>query len=142
MYGYCKKIETCPKSHDINSIIQTELNAEQRKKKNKKLAKYSIIEKSNEPSEKIENKPHSAGLDAFMTGYIMLNYINRFSKFKITDNLDHEKPELSHFDFCETRFKNNIALAGKDYPLSICKSNFATISIRHKEKKEKYFLKN
>lgn len=117
------------------------MNAEQRKKKNKKKAKYSIVEKSSVDTEIIENKPHNAGLDAFMTGYVMLNYINRFSKFKTIDNMDQDIIQLGHFDAFESRFRNNVSLAGKDYPLTICKSNFATISTKHKEKKEKYLNK-
>lgn len=149
LYGYCPKIETCQKSHDINLIIHAELQAGQRKRHKKLKNKSSPVEvksniELNVQSSKTggENQPHSAGLDAFMTGYVMLNYINKFTKFKKADELIDDmntEEEIFFKDIfqLESMFRNNISLAGKDYPLAVAKSNFSSISNGHKEKKER-----
>jgi hypothetical protein len=125
-----------------------ELNAEQRKKKNR--SKLKAVEKLAEPSNvavadlidtPVINQAHSAGLDAFMTGYSMLNYMNKFTKFRRDICGQTEIVELSEIYQLELRFRNNIYLAGKDYPLVVTKSNFATTSVNHRNKQEK-LLKN
>ncbi len=143
-YGYCHKIETCPKSHDVKLIIQMEMNKENKKKKNRVISKackilteLSTVEVTDQLEVPVLNQIHSAGLDAFMTGYSMLNYINKFTNFKTNACRNTEIVELSEIDELETKFRNNIYLAGKDYPLFITKSNFTTTSVNHKNKKEK-----
>lgn len=144
VYGYCPKIETCTKSHDINLIIQTEL-MNQHKKRNKSKNKIqqatkteAPIESEKETESEVTNMPHSAGLDAFMTGYVMLNYINRFTKFTTSDrDIQNKKVLFSDINELETKFRNNVSLAGKDYPLVVSKGNFTSISIGHKDKKER-----
>ncbi len=144
-YGFCAKIETCSKSHDVNAIIQAELN---KKKSNKKqnlvqtnqetslLATNSEINQSNDL-----NQIHNAGLDSFMTGYVMLNYINKFTKFKvISDLLNNDKLNFQLNDFDLENIKNKVYLTGKDYPLMIRRSNFATTSQNHKEKRKNSLL--
>lgn len=130
-------------------IIHAELQAGQRKRQRKLKTKSSTVEvKSNlELNVEIskpgaENQPHSAGLDAFMTGYVMLNYINKFTKFKraaelIDDMNTEEKIFFKDIFQLESMFRNNISLAGKDYPLVVAKSNFSSTSNGHKEKKER-----
>lgn len=137
MHGYCAKIETCNKSHDINLIIQAELL----KKKPRKS--YQIESESNEsnPKETLVdeakneiNKAHSAGLDSFMTGFILLNYINKTCKFET--GLENFEPTLNLNSLNLESIKNKIYLTGKDYPLMVRKSNFATTSLNHKEKQK------
>jgi hypothetical protein len=150
VYGYCQNIETCTKSHDINLIIQNELLEEKRKKRKRQKNRKSIdIEeeiteinvefKAEDENRKADNQPHSAGLDAFMTGYVMLNYINKFTKFEKSkaDEIYSEKVLLKDIHKLESLFRNNISLAGKDYPLVVAKSNFISISNAHREKKER-----
>lgn len=140
VYGYCPKIETCSKSHDIHLIIQTELNSESRKKK--KRSNENKSEDVNTPeiegheiSQVVLNQSHSAGLDAFMTGYVMLNYVNKFTTFCIlNENESAGIVNFSEIDKLESQFRNNIYLAGKDYPLVVAKSNFVSTSIGHREK--------
>lgn len=158
VYGYCPVIESCKKSHDINLIIHAELNSGQKKKKNKEHLMNienctENVEKSedivdNTESNKKVNHSHSAGLDAFMTGYVMLNYINKFTKFNKIENEEelevNNVSKVLHFyeiEKLESSFKNNISLAGKDYPLVVSKSNFTSISTNHKEKKERLLNK-
>jgi target of EGR1 protein 1 len=153
MYGFCAKIEKCNKSHDINLIIQTELNTAQNKKnrKNKKNSqKEQLVSKENNTNEtnissslgdnnfnletanntltcsidkerdKFTIKPnqtHNAGLDAFMTGYVMLNYINKFAKFNENNinifNGNTKYIGLNEIEDLLTIFRNNIYLVSK-----------------------------
>ena len=157
-HGYCKNTEKCDKSHDINLIIKSEVN---QKSKKKKKSKQSEAKTSNEDSnetkmetegnseenlqtekevEKI-NQMHSAGLDAFMTGYAMLNYLNKYSKLKLK-NAENSNQLLKLNDFEKLdEFNFKIYLTGKDYPLMVQKSNFATNSTTHKEKRLKLMNK-
>ena len=156
VYGFCTRIETCSKSHDINLIIQTELNSASRKKRSKLKSKPPADNETpandannlattsdsasvqDEPTTK-QNQSHSAGIDAYMTGYVLLNYINKFTKFKLDQEIEMKNAGIQFGRICslESHFKNNIYLVGKDYPLIVCKSNFASISLNHKEKKER-----
>ena len=152
VYGFCTRIETCSKSHDINLIIQTELNSASRKKRSKLKSKSAAANDANNAattsdsaSVQVEentkqNQSHSAGIDAFMTGFVLLNYVNKFTKFKVDPSeslMNSTSIQFSRICSLESHFKNNIYLVGKDYPLIVCKSNFASISLNHKEKKER-----
>ena len=156
-YGYCSRIETCNKSHDVNTIIQAELN----KKKPKSTLKQQEEEEEEETvnvketasTEKItetvrsnQNQAHSAGIDSFMTGYVMLNFLNKLTKFKMTSDSESTSVDstnktpihlLNEFDLA--LFKNKVYLTGKDYPLMVVKSNFASTSANHKEKRKNSF---
>ena len=81
------------------------------------------------------NKTHTAGLDAFMTGYVMLNYLNKFSKFE-RKNSNESSCSLEQFVNL-SEFNFSVYLSGKDYPLIVKKSNFASTSLNHQEKKQR-----
>ena len=86
------------------------------------------------------NHTHSAGLDAFMTGYIMLTYLNKFGKFKLKTNTNEsEIVNLNQFEGLES-FQSNVYLTGKDYPLMVKKSNFTSLSQNHQDKKARLLL--
>ena len=151
-YGYCSRIETCNKSHDVNEIIQAELS----RKKPKKLptleeqqqqpqpAENEISSLDSVPQRESTNQAHSAGLDSFMTGYVLLNFMNKLTNLKLTDKSAATAAEAAvnetrlHLmdDFDLDLFRNKVYLTGKDYPLMVVKSNFATTSANHKEKQK------
>ena len=71
---------------------------------------------------------HSAGLDAFMTGYIFASYINEKTKF-------YE----AHSDFSPaclglTEHVNKVYLMGKNIPFLVRQTPFSKLSKRHSEK--------
>lgn len=68
---------------------------------------------------------HRAGIDAFMTGFIMATYFSR-----------HCGEQGKDFCFQDSvqEFQNKIYLTGKDIPLIISKSSFAKTSKDHREK--------
>lgn len=145
-YGYCKN-NKCSKSHDIELIIKLEIYKKE-KQKFKKLAKQLAekeqvqIEEEIGESENLNKIQHNAGLDAFMTGFVMLNYLNKFSKFKLKENVDLSKDNLNLNDFDELdKFLNKLYLTGKDFPLIIQKSKFSNLSNNHQTKKLKFLNK-
>ena len=152
VYGYCN-VEACAKSHDIELILKNDLMKKE-KQNFQKLISIQESVKADEAASKfeqekmeklthdqsIENKIHTAGLDAFMTGYVMLDYMNKFSKFvkkeiQIEEE-DTNSVKLEHFINLE-EFNFNVYLTGKEYPLLIKKSNFASTSLNHQEKKQR-----
>lgn len=78
---------------------------------------------------------HSAGLDAFMTGYVMLAYVAKYSTTK-SDQKTKTRIKLNDLDGLE-RFVNNVYLSGKDYPFCVQKSHFVACSSNHQAKKIK-----
>lgn len=138
-YGFCAKIETCKKSHDLNAVIQAELNKKKSKKQRTEEHQIEIVETEIEISnhENDVNQTHSAGLDSFMTGFVMLTYLNKLTKFKTIEQSSNIG--LIHLlnDFDLEEIKNKVYLTGKDYPLMVRKSNFASTSLNHKEKQKK-----
>lgn len=142
VYGYCNT-ETCVKSHDIEIILKSDLmkRDKQNVQKLKALQENNTIESNNIEEINTKNKSHTAGLDAFMTGYVMLNYINKFTKFetKSTQEYAINCCRLDQFVNLEN-FNFNVYLSGKDYPLIVRKSNFATTSLNHQEKKQRTSL--
>lgn len=73
------------------------------------------------------NAGHTAGFDAFMTGYIFATAIAEISGAQVKEELKITGGQLSVW-------RNKIYLTGKDVPLSVAKSNFASVSNFHKEK--------
>ena len=149
VYGYCN-LDACGKSHDIELILKNDLM----RKEKLNLQKLKAIQESDTKNDNKEasqqlssatmNNVHTAGLDAFMTGFIMLNYVNKFSKFVtkeestnqvISGTINNVVPlkQFSNLD----EFNFNVYLTGKDYPLIIKKSNFASTSLNHQEKKQR-----
>lgn len=153
-YGYCAKRTECSKSHNVNEIIELELSKRKSGRgggNNKSTKKLKVSEDAAEENagetdkcqeEEIINKVHSAGLDAFMTGYVMLNAVNKVSKFRMENENEQEeirttnnRIKLSQFTGISSKFKSNVYLTGKDYPLMIVKSNFSSCSSSHNEKR-------
>ncbi len=59
---------------------------------------------------------HNAGLDAFMTGFIYLNYINKFTKFQIQDSASQSDSNILQvrlIEGLEAKFRNNVYLIGE-----------------------------
>lgn len=141
VYGYCTNLinKKCTKTHDIETIIKLELFKKEKLKRRKLKAKQQSLETEEEFIEENENLNkirHNAGLDAFMTGYVMLNFLNKFTKFKLKNDVisPNNKNSLNEFDGLDN-FNFNVYLTGKDYPLIIQKSNFSSLSLNHEEKK-------
>ncbi|CAF0732084.1 unnamed protein product [Brachionus calyciflorus] len=141
LHGYCSRltIEKCDKIHDIKRIFRFEINKKMIKRNKNGCDKLSemgeILKVSSLDNETIsipKGLKHNAGCDAFMTGYVMLYFINKFSN--VPNKGDLRKILLSEFDGLE-RFNFNLNLSGKDYPLIIQKSNFNSVSVQHQEKK-------
>ena len=63
---------------------------------------------------------HRAGYDAFMTGFIYAVYLTQLSGIEREGKM--------------AEWKNKLYLCGKDYPLSVSKSNFSKQSKEHLEK--------
>ena len=140
VYGYCNT-DSCSKSHDIEIILRNDLM----KKEKQNVQKLKMLQESNENSDcdgaviqqiTTANKTHTAGLDAFMTGYVMLNYLNKFSKFERQNANDSSGCRLEQFVNL-SEFNFSVYLSGKDYPLIVKKSNFASTSLNHQEKKQR-----
>ena len=152
-FGYCHNMinKKCTKSHSADKILIMELLNKDKKVQKQKIEKnlsvcatgetytekaYDILESNDlKKDEEIQNQVHNAGLDSFMTGYIMLNFINKFTKFKIKEK-NHDKITLNNFMNIENLI-NNVYLTGKNYPLMIKKSNYSSISLNHQEKKNR-----
>lgn len=73
------------------------------------------------------NAGHTAGFDAFMTGYIFATAIAEIGGAQVKDEVKITGGQLSVW-------RNKIYLTGKEVPLSVAKSNFASVSNFHKEK--------
>ena len=141
VYGYCN-VDACAKSHDIEIILRSDLM----KKDKQNVQKLKALQENGQDEQICQdeilhtaNKAHTAGLDAFMTGYIMLNYLNKFSKFELISQFAAGQYRLDQF-LNMSDFNFNVYLSGKDYPLKIAKSNFATTSLNHQEKKQRTTL--
>ena len=193
-HGWCTKGKYCPKSHDLDLIIDIDEFTKDRKSRKRKRRKQNQLSKGSsgvdnvtdtgangdadsdavsdmsvnlttdrlengmDIEEKIENQKsiqngvvngnkvqagitddtrlcrncgkstnllsssggHRAGYDAFMTGFIYAVYLTQLSggerEGKMAD------------------WKNKLYLCGKDYPLSVSKSNFSKQSKEHLEK--------
>jgi hypothetical protein len=143
-YGFCND-EKCSKSlHSVDIIIKLEvikMNLKIKKKElkkgiqneNKKNDESMITQIIDRKTTKV-NSVHTAGIDAFMTGYVMLSFMNKLIKNE-TNQIDNLISSASCLQWI-----NNIYLMGKEYPLKISKSNFSSISINHKEKKQRLVL--
>ena len=73
---------------------------------------------------------HSAGHDAFMTGFTFAYYVSKYTKCR------SQSDTVSFCDLDCTDIVNRVCLTGKNIPLQIVKSNFAKTSKNHREKLE------
>ena len=156
LYGYCAHVlsKQCNKLHSVDVIIKIELLKKLKKNKKPKSENATSIasqdltdiesnktERENATDElNFDNQIHSAGLDAFMTGYVMLSFLNKFSKFKLKKKESLSVvTNLNNFSELES-FQFNVYLTGKDYPLMVKQSNFASLSHNHLEKKKRILI--
>lgn len=99
-----------------------------------------VIEPSEEPvkpQDSMSKNLHNAGFDSFMTGFVMLYYISKFSQFKSKSN-STTTTTISLNDFADfDRFMSNIYLTGKDYPFMVKKSFYSSTTVKHQNKKIK-----
>lgn len=99
-----------------------------------------MIEPSEEPEkphDSMSKNLHNAGFDSFMTGFVMLYYIRKFSQFKAKSNTT-TTTTISLNDFADfDRFASNIYLTGKDYPFMVKKSLYSSATVKHQNKKIK-----
>jgi hypothetical protein len=148
IYGYCANVKTCKKSHQTDEIIKIEMIKNLKKKKNFDLGSLQIDTHSSEhhiiegsclvENDLSINETHSSGLDAFMTGYVMLQFINKYSSFQYQSSPNHSTNRISLNEFENmSSFKFNVYLTGKDYPLLVKKSQFSKTSLTHQEKRLK-----
>jgi len=151
IYGYCANVKTCAKSHQTDEIIKIEMVKKLKKNKNFDMSSVQICTDSSsemknqllKESSFVENdlninKTHSSGLDAFMTGYVMLHFVNKYSlfKYKCNPTQSTDLTNLNDFENLDS-FKFNVYLSGKDYPLLVKKSQFSKTSLSHQEKRLK-----
>jgi hypothetical protein len=153
VYGSCAHMvsKKCAKIHSVDEILKIELVTKQKRSKKARVENPvpgADKEEQTPENEKlvddsiglVGNHTHSAGLDAFMTGYIMLNYLNKFGKFKVKSGEEDAASSscdilnLNRFEGLEN-FHSNVYLTGKDYPLMVKKSNFTSLSHNHQDKK-------
>ena len=80
---------------------------------------------SSRETKKSRTAGHRAGFDAFMTGFVFAFFAARYGT----------AGDDAAFDMDE--FKNRVFLSGKDFPLTVAKSNFAKYSKEHTEKFER-----
>lgn len=73
---------------------------------------------------------HSAGHDAFMTGFTFAYCICKYAKCR------SQSETVSFSDIDCSDMVNKVCLTGKDIPLQVVRSNFAKTSKNHKEKLE------
>ena len=73
---------------------------------------------------------HSAGHDAFMTGFTFAYYVSKYTKCR------SQSDTVSFCDLDCSDIVNRVCLTGKNIPLQIVKSNFAKTSKNHREKLE------
>lgn len=73
------------------------------------------------------NAGHTAGFDSFMTGYIFATAIAHKSNACVNEELQLSGGQLLNW-------RNKVYLTSKEVPLSVAKSNFASVSSFHKEK--------
>lgn len=138
-HGYCKKLlkHQCHKNHDFKRIFCFKKQKINKIKSEKNIEFVQKEDNSDAKFEKFMIK-HNAGIDAFMTGYVMLYLTGKISNFEFQSNKHQGIPNINLENFRDINFFNfNIYLSGKDFPLVIQKSKFHSISIQHKEKKQK-----
>ena len=152
-YGFCSNYEkkSCFKIHNTNLILNIEIiKSNVQIAKNKKNKKIKINEEEKvEATEQVEsldekfdmnsaNNAHTSGIDAFMTGYAFVYFLQKHSNLnEIIKMSNKEQTFVTLSDLNVNNWLNNVYLTGKDYPLIINKSNFATTSLNHKEKMNK-----
>ena len=145
-HGNCQ-ITDCNDSHDVDYILACQEDNQSSKKRRKKngpnitsKANGSVNVESNTSKleEKLDSKKetnistvagHRAGMDAFMTGYSYAAFI--WHKSKVLDG-GIELPS----DMKDSNITNHIYLVGKEFPLTVKRSNFAKNSTSHAEKYE------
>ncbi|XP_054162294.1 target of EGR1 protein 1-like [Oppia nitens] len=150
-HGWCKLKDLCKNSHNIDHILDKKNTSKRIKKMIRKLKKKNeeqLYEDSNDehnssPVEMIVNMNHSrqgvhsAGYDAFMTGYCFAYYmaVNAKSRQLSSKQLCFKSLGIS-------QLVNNIYLIGKDQSLRINASSFAKTSNNHKIKIKRIHTNN
>ncbi|XP_013782965.1 target of EGR1 protein 1-like [Limulus polyphemus] len=160
-HGWCSQGQNCPDSHNIDDILDAEgkkskKNKKRRRKRNGENKSPSLktstsitmdtdVHEGNDKEMKDTintpildtelEKPllkttgiHRAGFDSFMTGFTLATYLLSYMSKMSSDSI-----------LCATRvgvedLVNKIYLTGKDMPLNIVPSNFAKVSVSHREK--------
>jgi hypothetical protein len=164
-FGFCSNNErkSCSKLHNTNLILNIEIiKAKAKMNNNKKKRELKVVEAENDvvnkkniklDDEQVNNEvlesslverfdlgscnyAHTSGIDAFMTGYSFVYFLQKFSSLVEIMN-DSDDNFIKLCDLSLTNWLNNVYLSGKDYPLIINKSNFVTTSTNHKEKMSK-----
>ena len=138
-FGFCSRVGTCERSHNIDLLMGVELCKSlpksdmdsigvglKREFESSHLHKF-LAKESN-------SAVHNAGIDSFMTGFVLLHYLIKFKKLGTTKG---SPPEVCLLQALATDedLGFRVYLIGKDYPLIIRKSNFANHSSNHQTKK-------
>ena len=154
MRGWCANASQCPKSHDIDIILDSEGSLASKKKRKRRKNKTSgenscaesimdtesISEQASETQSGSDQQGrmkgrvegHRAGFDAFMTGFIFAFFTARYGHV----NCVGTDTKITLGELGVEDFKNKVFLSGKDIPLHISKSAFTKNSKEHKEKME------
>lgn len=104
-HGYCSLATACPKSHDLDIILENLENLP-------RLKKQRVDKDHQEEPSKFTQVEHSACYDSYMTGYIFCNQTLKRNEVMVNS-------------------KNKLYLIGKSRPLLIEKSRFSKLSTGH-----------
>ncbi|KAI0217885.1 Target of EGR1 protein 1 [Lamellibrachia satsuma] len=155
-HGWCSAGKACLKSHDIDVILDSEEKAMEKKRhrRSKHKRKGTPTEDGDMVMDTMSNScdndsnqdtdmtccdsvkstcrtgSHSAGHDAFMTGFTFAYCICKYAKCR------SQSETVSFSDIDCSDMVNKVCLTGKDIPLQVVRSNFAKTSKNHKEKLE------
>ena len=156
-HGWCSAGEACPKSHDLGVILDSEGKVVEKKRRkrarhNKKGTSAGDIEMSVDTTgngcengngtctdgakSTIRTGSHSAGYDAFMTGFAFAYYVGKYAECRSGSEM------VSFVDVHRSDMTNKICLTGKDIPLQVVRSSFAKTSKNHRDKLEWLKLAN
>jgi len=157
-HGHCKEGAKCSKSHDVNQAIEDHDNKSKKRKIDDKHQAKRPSSRLN--LDKVDTGCHRAGVDAFMTGFILANYAvhlkqhpkqangeeavkisskksypSKDSHMSITLEENKDIPLPLSLDPCR-RAVNCLTLSGKNIPLKIMKSAFVKPSAAHMRQKQ------
>ena len=157
-HGWCSAGEACPKSHDLGVILDSEGKATEKKRRKrarhnrKGMTAGDDVDTSVDSTDNgcvngngmcvdgakstIRTGSHSAGYDAFMTGFAFAYYVGKYAECR------SESETVSFSDVHCSNMTNKICLTGKDIPLQVVKSSFAKTSKNHRDKLEWLKLAN
>ncbi|XP_074604541.1 target of EGR1 protein 1-like [Brevipalpus obovatus] len=130
-YGWCKKLNNCNHSHEVDLILDQEKKSKKQKKILNKLKESESSKEDNDSQDanmedkKVESSIHRAGYDAFMTGYCFFCLIVKILQGKMNQ---HGKALLIAREL--RNYRNSIHLTGKKEPFKVRKSSYTQPTVK------------